>query len=219
MLQTDDNQMIKAKDVKGIPASTRRRLNNFGLHAAQLAFDKIENEPLIVFASRYGDVERSLRILGEISQGEPLSPMNFSLSVHNAVPGVLSIAWKLTEMQSVISAGRDTFVMGLTEAFSLLKSHPQKPVLFLYLDLPLPSVFSEFENSQEKIGACALLLHSGDRVGEGPIFQAAFNHVDNLRSQGEEHPVYSLYRMLEGEIDQLVIGAGGFFWRLDAKNA
>jgi len=83
----------------------------------------LDDDPLIVFASRYGDVERSLRILEEISGQDVLSPMNFSLSVHNAVPGLISIAWKLTGMQSVIAGGANSFAMGLTEAISLLKEN------------------------------------------------------------------------------------------------
>jgi len=45
----------------------------------------------LVFASRHGEAERTLAILGDLAAGAEVSPLLFSMSVHNAVPGLLSI--------------------------------------------------------------------------------------------------------------------------------
>ncbi len=168
MWRASDTDEASAQHAASIPAATRRRLNNFGRSAGGLAADKLDRTPLIVFASRYGDAARSVGILEEIAKGEEISPMHFSLSVHNAVCGILSIAWKLEEMQSVIAAGGDTFAMGVTESLSLLNAFPDRQVLFLYVEYPLPDVFAAFGEPVTKAEAFALLL-SQNKENDGAI--------------------------------------------------
>ena len=95
--------------INPLPAALRRRLNKFGRAAAGMSADKVQGDPLIVFASRYGDAERSATILQEIAKGEDVSPMQFSLSVHNAVSGILSIGWKLKEFQASSAPEKNPF--------------------------------------------------------------------------------------------------------------
>lgn len=218
IVEINAGQELSPEKVKTIPASARRRLNKFGKVAGSLVSDKLDDAPLIVFASRYGDIERSLRILEEISQNEVLSPMNFSLSVHNAVPGVLSIAWNLTQMQSVISASENTFAMGLTEAFSLLKSFPQKSVLLVYVDLPLPSIFSEFHAGEGEIGAGALLMSGDCSSKEGVVFQAQLKTGTRENSGAAEKPLHDLSLMLDGNKKSAVIGTKTLAWTLEKQD-
>ena len=77
-----------------MPAMQRRRLGLLGRLAVQAAW-WCQGEDLgmpVVFASRYGDAGRALELLAELARGEPVSPATFSLSVHNAVSGMYSIA-------------------------------------------------------------------------------------------------------------------------------
>jgi hypothetical protein len=46
----------------------------------------------LVFASRHGDVARSMDLLGALVSDQPLSPTGFGLSVHNAIAALYSIA-------------------------------------------------------------------------------------------------------------------------------
>jgi len=219
ILHIAEGQEFSAEKVKAIPASARRRLNNFGKSAGSLADGMIDENPLIVFASRYGDVERSLRILEEICGQEVLSPMNFSLSVHNAVPGVLSIAWKLKEMQSVIAAGSDTFAMGLTESFSLLKSFPHKSVLMIYIDLPLPSVFSDFVGSNEQSGACALLMKTDTSSEGGLVLQTEMQTTEEEGFDNQKDLLKNLSSLLNGEDKKASFGAKSLTWLLEKQDA
>ncbi|MBE7636524.1 hypothetical protein GUA87_06675 [Sneathiella sp. P13V-1] len=215
MIAPANEQSLETLDTKALPASARRRLGVFGQLAGCLMKDKTANSPLIVFASRYGDEKRSLQILEEICKGEALSPMNFSLSVHNAVPGVLSIAWKLKEMQSVIAAGADTFAMGLTEAFSLLDTFPDKPVLLVYVDIPLPEVFAEFEDKEKNTGVCAILLQKKPQAEGHLEVKASLEPKANSTACNLQRQFEHLKAFLEGSAEKAVIEAQHFNWNLE----
>ncbi len=206
---------LETLHTKALPASARRRLGVFGQLAGSLSVDKVSDNTLIVFASRYGDEKRSLQILEEICEGEPLSPMNFSLSVHNAVPGVLSIAWKLKEMQSIIAAGVDSFAMGLTEAFSLITAFPEKSILLIYVDIPLPEMFSAFEDKNKNTGACALLLKQFSDETESVQIEASMETSLASPDTFIEDHFTNLQRLLQGTIPQTKIEANHFNWQLE----
>lgn len=85
---------LDARSVEPIlPRMLRRRLNATGRAACEAValLDDGNNQPLI-HASRHGDVSSSLNMLQGLNAGDPVSPASFSMSVHNAVLGVYSIA-------------------------------------------------------------------------------------------------------------------------------
>ena len=94
-----------------------------------------------VFASRHGEMDRTVAILKELHDGAEISPALFSLSVHNAVAGLWSIAKGSREASTSIAAGPDTFGWGLLEAFGTWQAEPSAPVLFVYGDDDLPDLF------------------------------------------------------------------------------
>ena len=200
-----------ARPVGSIPASTRRRLNNFGRSAGGLVADKIDGNPLIVFASRYGDAARSVGILEEIAKGDEISPMHFSLSVHNAVCGILSIAWKLDEMQSVIAAGEDTFVMGITESLSLLNAYPDRQVLFMYVEYPLPDVFAAFGEPVMQAEAFALLLSHNKRSDSAIGLELT---LSDRAVTGQTDLLKGLEAVIGGVQDKVHLGTKYFGWEV-----
>ncbi|PSD26840.1 3-oxoacyl-ACP synthase, partial [Stenotrophomonas maltophilia] len=73
-----------------IPAMQRRRIERLGRMAIQAACwceegQGADSQVPLVFASRHGDVARSMELLGALSNDQPLSPTGFGLSVHNAI--------------------------------------------------------------------------------------------------------------------------------------
>mgnify|MGYP000290342473 CR=1 FL=1 len=209
VLKVENGQEFPVPDISTIQASARRRLNLFGRNAGALAANKIDTSPLIVFASRYGDVERSVAILEQISSGEDISPMNFSLSVHNAVSGLLSIAWKMTEMQSVVAAGSDTFIMGFTEALSLLNAFPKQDVLLVYIDFPLPAVFSEFEEIAGGSEVFTALLSADMNMDEGVVINCEKTETTDSRSA---RPMQAIESLLSGTIEKVIVETDSFGW-------
>lgn len=80
-----------------IPAMQRRRIERLGRMAIQAACwcedgQGADSQVPLVFASRHGDVARSMDLLGALASDQPLSPTGFGLSVHNAIAALYSIA-------------------------------------------------------------------------------------------------------------------------------
>ncbi|MFN7959447.1 MAG: beta-ketoacyl synthase chain length factor [Holophagaceae bacterium] len=138
----------------------RRRLSPLGramLHCAGRVAEDLGPLPS-VFASRHGEVARSLPILEDLARGLPSSPTQFSMNVHNAVAGVWSIARQDPSPSTSVAAGPETFGLGLLEAFGLQAADPTRPVLFVYGDEPLPAPFAAFADREAPLHAVALLL-------------------------------------------------------------
>ncbi len=138
----------------------RRRLSPLGramLHCAGRVTEGRGPLPS-VFASRHGEVARSLPILEDLARGLPSSPTQFSMNVHNAVAGVWSIARQDPSPSNSVAAGAETFGLGLLEAFSLHVAVPSQPVLFVYADEPLPAPFAAFTDREAPLHAVALLI-------------------------------------------------------------
>jgi hypothetical protein len=74
----------------------------------------------LVFASRHGDVARSMDLLGALASDQPLSPTGFGLSVHNAIAALYSIARGHRGNYLALAAGQATVEAACLEAAGLL---------------------------------------------------------------------------------------------------
>ena len=86
-------------------------------------------------------MQETLKLLTELNQQELLSPTAFSTSVHNAVPGFATLIRTLRSAHSGISAGVDSFTMGLTEALTRISYNPTRPVTYLFHEAVLPDEY------------------------------------------------------------------------------
>jgi beta-ketoacyl synthase-like protein len=142
-----------------LPAMLRRRISTVGQMAFQASTRLSEQRTArFIFCSRHGEFDRTLRILQSLIAKEPVSPADFSLSVHNALAGLLSIAWENTAGHTVISAGADSFGYGLLEGVACLKAASSDRVMVVYFDDLLPHPYDEIDGSAETCVALALLI-------------------------------------------------------------
>lgn len=98
----------EAPDVSFLPAMQRRRLGRMARMAFAVGWplsDGHERMPL-VFVSRHGETPRTFDILRDLAADEPMSPTQFSLSVHNAVIGLWSILRGETSEMTALAAMR-----------------------------------------------------------------------------------------------------------------
>jgi hypothetical protein len=105
-----------------VPAMQRRRLSRLARMTMHVAWPLCgEHEQLpFVFASHHGETSRTFALLGDVADGQPLSPTHFGLSVHNAIAGQWSVL-RGQHGESVALAGEaDTFEHGMLEAVALL---------------------------------------------------------------------------------------------------
>ena len=142
-----------------LPTILRRRISIIGQMAFRASYALSEQRTArFIFCSRHGESDRTLRILQSLAAKEPISPADFSLSVHNALAGLLSIAWGNTAGHTAISAGADSFGYGLLEAVACLKEGPSDPVMLVYFDGLLPELYDELADTAETCVALAMLL-------------------------------------------------------------
>src|SRR5262245_46592170 len=75
------------------PLLLRRRVTTIGKAALRCVWGLPDSAGArLVFASRHGEFSRTLSILDALTAGEGVSPADFTLSVHHALAGLLSIA-------------------------------------------------------------------------------------------------------------------------------
>ena len=132
-----------------MPAMLRRHAGRLGRLACSPAYDslgELRDVPM-VFSARYGEVSRSVELLTALSAAEELSPTTFGLSVHNAVPGLFSMARKETANSISLAAGEDSAEAGVIEACGLLDDGAEQ-VLLVVADCPLPGIYENFADTQ-----------------------------------------------------------------------
>lgn len=92
-----------------------------------------------VFGSALGEASTMISLLDQMwREGGELSPMGFTLSVHNAAAGVVSIAAKNRGFTTSIAADYDTPAMALVEALALIETRGE-PVLIVCADESAPA--------------------------------------------------------------------------------
>ena len=136
----------------------RRRLSRLSRLALKVTYmAAADNHALpTVFCSRHGEIHRTRGLLHDLAADERLSPMAFSLSVHNTASGLYSIASGNTAPSTAIAAGQDTLPMAIIEASGLLLQHEQ--VLLVFADEPLPMDYRPFADESTAAFGLALLL-------------------------------------------------------------
>lgn len=163
----------EAPALTAMPAMSRRRLNPLGRAAAQVAYElaapaeaTAAGTPMI-YASRYGDAGRSLALLADLAQGEPISPTAFGLSVHNAIGAMVSIARGDRAHHSALAGGASSAGAGLIEAAGLL-ADGEDSVLLVHYDAPLPGDYASFNDGPSAPYAWAWRVAAA-RAGEAHL--------------------------------------------------
>ncbi|MDF3888458.1 beta-ketoacyl synthase chain length factor [Cupriavidus basilensis] len=178
----------------------RRRITALGraaLHPAYACQPNVDGIPA-VFASRHGDTQRPLQMLGDIANGEPLSPTAFGLSVHNATGALYSIDRGDPGNQQALAAGRDTVEAAVVEACGLL-ADGEPEVLLVYYEAPLAAPYAIFADEPECLFGWAWRV--GKPQAGQPVFSLASSGqvIGGAASATLPHGLEVLRFMLAGE--------------------
>ena len=147
-----------------IPAMTARRMSQSARLAVQLALQLIAQwQPRhLLCVSRHGELARTFTLLQKLIQQQPLSPTDFSMSVHNTVAGLTTIVGQQPLPASSLAAGVDSFHAGLLEACATLQA-VSGPVLLLYFEGSLPEFYHPWVAEYEPPHAVGLVLAPGSQ--------------------------------------------------------
>lgn len=124
-----------------LPAMQRRRLSRLARMTMHVAWPLCgEHEQLpFVFASRHGETPRTFALLGDVADGQPLSPTQFGLSVHNAIAGQWSILRGQRGESVAIAGEADTFEHAMLEAAALLGDGASSVLVVIAEERPPPA--------------------------------------------------------------------------------
>lgn len=150
-------------DVSFLPAMQRRRLSPLARMAFSVAWPLADahGAPLpLVFMSRHGETPRTFALLSDVCAEAPLSPTQFSLSVHNAIIGQWSIMRGDTSEMTALASEGDGLEHAVLEAQMLLADGAPAVLLVIAEDAP-PEAYAPWISDVPFPYAVALLLKPG----------------------------------------------------------
>ncbi len=208
--------------VQGMAPILRRRADAADRLALEIAFRLSPQAGVpTVFSSRHGQVTRSAAMLRAQALGEPASPMDFSLSVHNATAGQYSIASGDKHASSSLSSRHECFAAGLLEAMGMLAEGAHQ-VLLVSSDPVMPEIYGDAEQGEPAGYSFGLLL--GCEGGEA--FSLALRTREAHATAADANPdrfpqALAFLRMLAGEKPSCAwLRSGrGWTWSRDAADA
>ena len=155
-----DNE--KLPDVSFIPPMVRRRMTDLQKIAIGIAYrvvpDNVDYQ--MVFASRYGEWQQTIKLITQSHDDGEMSPAGFSNSVHNAAAGVFSVLNKNKNSYVSVAAGNNTLESGILAALT-----GTKPVLFVFAEEKSPEMYEPFLESPVAAHGLAFMLdNSAERT-------------------------------------------------------
>ncbi|WP_333874708.1 beta-ketoacyl synthase chain length factor [Methylobacter sp.] len=205
-------QQEKAAISVAVPKLLQRRLSPLAravFNAAEGCIDSDKVLP-IVFSSAHGEVNKSLEMLQSMQRGEDVSPTAFSLSVHNAISGLFSMAYGYHQEITVIAPGQDGIAPAFIEALGLLQEGHADEVLIVLYDEPLSDFYPSLPFALNAPAICALALKIS-LAGSGLPLQ--FCRSSAHRNDGEHAlQIFSFLKFLVADDKALVLGNHRHSW-------
>ena len=195
-----------------VPKMLKRRLSPLAKIVFCAANQCIDEHTIIptVFSSAHGELGKSFAMMEMLEAGEEISPTAFSLSVHNAIAGLFSIAWQNKLQSTVVAPGEEGLAAAFIEALGQLQEGAEQ-VLLVFYDEPMLDFypFAPFKLSADE--SCALALRIA-KSGEG---QALRMSLLPLTGNDGEQPVQlpAFIRFLSDPQAQLTLKTPQHSWR------
>ena len=149
-------------DVSFVPPLERRRLTGVERAAFAVAHKVCPaGEVSVVFASRWGEIGTTLKLMRQRHDEGDTSPAAFAVSVHNATPGAWSLFTKNHASYTAIAARDKTFETGLLVALSR-----RERCLYVYAEESTPEFYRDTFESPVTAHSFAVLLDGSEDFGE-----------------------------------------------------
>ena len=172
-LQTNAEQdLARQKELlASVPKMLKRRLSPLAKTVFCAANQCIDEHLIVpmVFSSSHGELAKSFSMIEMLEEGEEISPTAFSLSVHNAIAGLFSIAGKNQLQCTVVASGEEGLAAAFIEALGLLQEGAEQ-VLLVFYDEPLVDFYpsAPFKLATDETRALALRIA---KSGEGKMLK------------------------------------------------
>jgi len=144
-------------DVSFIPPLERRRLTGVERAALAVAWQvRPEGEVPVVFASRWGEIGVTVKLMTQFHADREMSPAGFSASVHNAAPGAFSLLTHSHAPYTAIAARERSLEAGLLEALT-----QGAGVVFVFAEEATPAFYAPAFGPLQPACALAVRLEPG----------------------------------------------------------
>ena len=201
-------------DLSWMAPTLRRRVSPAGRAALNvLATCHTESCP-VVFASSYGDLAATAELLTQLHREETLSPIGFSLAVHNAVVGIYSIARKDRASSTSIASSSDLAELAFFEALGWIASGATS-VLVVCCGEAVPSPYLPENDRHEFRHAWACRLR---KVAEGGFSLSSSVEGEKFSdtsswSAVESPSLRALAFLVGGQAKTMVSETGRYLWK------
>ena len=169
---------VAKPDVSFIPPLERRRLTGVERAALSVAWQvRPEGDVPVVFASRWGEIGVTVKLMTQFHADREMSPAGFSASVHNAAPGAFSLLTHNHAPYTAIAARERSLEAGLLEALT-----QGAAVVFVFAEEATPAFYAPAFGPLQPACALAVRLEPGrvatccDRAGRP--FRAEFRSAE-----------------------------------------
>lgn len=169
-------------DVSFISPLIRRRLTaveKIGLYLAH-NLEPYSQNLKVIFASQFGEWTETLKLIEQLHSENEMSPAGFSHSVHNAMPGILSIITKNENSYTTVAANSVTIDNALVEAFI-----SEEDVLFIYAEEKCPQLYAHDFNIIPYACGFAFIL-SKKRIENSQKIQISYNINSQIQTQSQD---------------------------------
>jgi hypothetical protein len=173
-----------------LPAMQRRRLSRLARMTMEVASPLCADDEQLpfVFGSRHGETTRTFALLGDVTDEQPLSPTQFSLSVHNAIAGQWSILRGQRGESVAIAGEADTFEHVMLEAAALLDTGAPAVLAVIAEEMP-PPAYAEWISDVPFSYALALRLGRIDSSARSATDTCWELHLD----RNDDHAAHSAW--------------------------
>ena len=158
---------VAKPDVSFIPPLERRRLTGVERAALAVAWQvRPEGDVPVVFASRWGEIGVTVKLMTQFHADREMSPAGFSASVHNAAPGAFSLLTHNHAPYTAIAARERSLEAGILEALT-----QGAAVVFVFAEEATPAFYAPAFGPLQPACALAVRLEPGrvatccDRAG------------------------------------------------------
>ena len=175
-------------DVSFIPPLERRRLTGVERAALAVAWQvRPEGEAPVVFASRWGEIGVTVKLMTQFHADREMSPAGFSVSVHNAAPGAFSLLTRNHAPYTAIAARERSLEAGLLEALTQGAARTgcapcREAVVFVFAEEATPAFYAPAFGPLQPACALAVRLEPGRGATccarTGGMFRAEFRSTE-----------------------------------------
>lgn len=138
----------------------------------------------MVYASPRGETQRAAHLLRELAATASVAPGPFSLSVHNAVAALESIAHADTGNYIALAAGGESAELAIVEALGLLADGHDAAIVSVY-DETMPDCYrADLEHPDAAYAWSWRLV----RAGDGPGFELSWESLEPGHAASDTGP-------------------------------